>query len=128
MSIGLATRGYYGGGAGAGAVLPPRYGNVVGATSLDSFRIARATPLQFDLFEISAGAQIAITVYYTDRNEVYTARGLDGVWNWPFDVEPANSFVFTGLGQAHVTMFPRGGWPPAEVIVNIAACRGAVPA
>lgn len=86
-----------------------------GAFSVD-MRTARITPISFDVQ--NAAGKVAISVAFGDRNEVYTALDVDGVWCWPFDV-PADNAIGVGASP-HVHMLPRGGWPPTVVHIKVA--------
>lgn len=137
MSIGLATRGYIAQGAGGGALGTPIISNVTpeinavpgssGAFSA-TFRTARVTPIEFDITNIPSGARITISVHYENRNETLVALDFDSSvvdadWVWPFDVEPDNSIGDLLAEPVHVTMLPRGGWPPTTITIKVAACK-----
>ncbi len=136
MSVGLATRGYIGGGGGGGTAAAPTLSNFspdISATPGDpgafsaSFRIARLTPIEFDIGGLE-GNDVTISVAFADRNERYVALDVDGVWSWPFDVEPDNSIGDITVDPAHVTLLPRGGWPPCALEIKVAACKMGEPA
>lgn len=103
-----------------------------GAFSID-FRVARLTPIEFDLTNIPAGARIGISIKWANRNETYLALDFDssateGDFVWPFDVQPSNSIGPLASEPVHVTLLPRGGWPPGVVTIKTAAVQiGTVP-
>lgn len=133
-ALGLATRGYFGGGAGFAAPvisdISPIDGEITpgepGAFSA-SFRTARRTPITFHLAQITGG-EIAITIKYSNRLETYVARDVEGSWVWPFDVEADNTMSDIVDGECDVSMLPRGGWPPCVVEFKVAASAMAVQA
>jgi hypothetical protein len=84
-----------------------------------SFKTARITPIEFDLTGVDPTKAVMITVAYANRNEAYTAREADNVMRWPFDVEPDNSIGDLSSEPVHVTMLPRGGWPPCDVEIKV---------
>lgn len=106
------------------APLPAQPGDA-GAFSVD-FRVARLTPIEFDVTQVASGANIAIIVLFGDRNESYTALDADGVWRWPWDVAADNVIGVTTLEPVHVRMLPRGGWPPTIVRFQVANARASV--
>lgn len=133
MSIALATRGYLTPpSSGGGSVSAPVLSNITpdvdeapgqpGAFS-SAFKLARLTPIEFDITNIAPGAQIAITVHYEDRNETYVALDVRGVWRWPFDVSGDNTIGDLTSEPVHVSMLPRGGWPPTVVSFEVAAAK-----
>lgn len=134
-SLGIATRGYYGGARG-GLTAPvisditPVDGEVTpgepGAFSA-IFNVARITPITFHLSGVTGG-EITIAVSYADRNEIYIARDVEGNWQWPFDVQADNTMSAVVGGECDVSMLPRGGWPPCVVEFKCAAAAMAVPA
>lgn len=103
------------------APLPAQPGDA-GAFSVD-FRVARLTPIEFDVTQVASGANIAIIVLFGDRNESYTALDADGVWRWPWDVAADNVIGAVSLEPVHVRMLPRGGWPPTIVRFQVANAR-----
>lgn len=138
MSLGLASRGYYGtrSGGGGGAISAPVISNITPAEETEAgepgafsatFKIARLTPIEFDITSIPTGADITISVQYDDRNEMYTAlpSGTDGAFTWPFDVQEDNEIGLISSEPVHVRMLPRGGWPPARIRIVVAAARKA---
>lgn len=122
MSIGLATRGYMGGGAG-GAPDAPQL--TVLATFSATFAEARLTPWQGELADWPDDTEAVILVHFIERNEMYVARDAEGVWRWPFDIEPVN-VVDLEADPVTVQLMPRGGWHPCEIEVQIAAAVMAV--
>jgi hypothetical protein len=133
-ALGLATRGYYGGGSGFAAPqisdISPIDGQITpgepGAFSA-SFSTARRTPITFHLAQVTGG-EITITIKYADRNETYVARDMEGSWVWPFDVQSDNTISEIVAGECDVSMLPRGGWPPCVVEFKVGAAAMAVPA
>lgn len=132
--LGLATRGYLGG--GGGSVTAPTIDNVTPAEELEpgepgafslSFKTARLTPIEFDISDIPDGADVTISVKYADRNETYTAlvAGTGGVFTWPFDVQADNAIGAIASEPVHVKMLPRGGWPNTRVAFTVAASKKA---
>ena len=100
-----------------------------GAAFSADFSKARTTQITFDLHGIpSFGCDAVITISYADRNEVYTAYS-NGEWLWPFDVQSPddNSISTFAADPAHVTLLPRGGWPPCIVDFDVSASIEAVP-
>lgn len=116
--IGFASRGFLGGGAG-GTVDPPTMTVISTFTGLN-FATARLTPFQASLVDWPEGMTMAITVKYNERNEVLTARDHEGNWCWPFDVVE-NNIADTVSDPATLQLLPRGGWPPCDVEVQVAA-------
>lgn len=86
-----------------------------------NFRVARLTPIEFDLQGITVGANVSVLVSYEDRNESYVAFDLGGARRWPFDVQADNVVTVTGDGARHVRLLPRGGWPPTVISVQAGA-------
>jgi len=89
------------------------------------FSVARLTPIEFDIEDISFGGEITISVRYENRNESYVARNAEGVWVWPFDIEPDNSIGDLESEPVHVTLLPRGGWPPTRIGLMVAVAKKA---
>lgn len=89
-----------------------------GAFSID-FRVARLQPISFDVAG-GNGAQISIEVSFGDRNETYVALDFDGVFRWPFDVPSQNTIGDLSSDPVHVTLLPRGGWPPTMIRMRVA--------
>ncbi|HUS27618.1 MAG TPA: hypothetical protein VMZ53_03895 [Kofleriaceae bacterium] len=85
-----------------------------------SFAAARLTPWQATLDDFPVGAQAIILVHFVERNEMYVARDAEGVWRWPFDLEPDNA-VDLNVDPVTVQLIPRGGWHPCDIEVQIAA-------
>lgn len=139
--LGLITRGYVAGVGppGTGGIASPTISNITPSEDIEpgepgafsaSFKVARLTPIEFDLTNIPAGADITISVKYEDRNETYTALapGTGGVFTWPFDVQADNEIGLLSSEPVHVRMLPRGGWPPTVVSFVVAASAIAVTA
>lgn len=115
MSIGLATRGYMGGGAAAGTPVL-----TVLTTFSASFKTARLTTWQGEIADFPDDAELVVLVKYSERNEMIVARDAEGVWHWPFDVEPENA-ADTAADPVTLQLFPRGGWPPCDVEIQCLA-------
>lgn len=96
-----------------------------GAFSVD-FRVARRTPISFDV-DGNGGAQIAINMSFADRNEVYVVLDFDGSFRWPFDVPSDNTIGDLDAEPVHVTLMPRGGWPPTVVRMQVATSIASAP-
>lgn len=122
MSLGLATRGYMGG-AGGGAPDAPVL--TVLTTFSANFKDARSQPWQGTLTEWPSGCEMVVIVRIAERNEVIVARDAEGAWCWPFDIEPDNAADVVS-DPATVQLLPRGGWPPSDVEIQIAAAVMAV--
>ena len=98
-----------------------------------NFGTARLQPWQANVYDFPDGAAMVILVHYTERNEMYVARDAEGVWHWPFDIEPTNQ-VTIGLDldadlsddDATIQLLPRGGWPPNPIEIQVAAALEAV--
>lgn len=98
-----------------------------------TFSEARVTPWEAEVEDFPLGAEMVIIVRYTTtdqasggvRNETITARDASGTWRWPFDIEPTNA-VDLEADPVTVQLLPRGGWPPCEVNIQIAAAAEAV--
>ncbi len=121
---------FFGAGGGGGLTTPTL---TVLTTFSTTFSEARRTPWEATVEDFPEGAVMVIIVSYstTDqatggvRNETITARDAEGEWRWPFDVEPDNA-VDMEADPITVQLFPRGGWPPCEVEIQIAAAVEAV--
>lgn len=124
---------YFGGGGGdVGPLTAPVISNLsptratagtAGAFSAD-YSTARATPIEFDLTSIVPNANITISFKRADRDETYVALGHDGEWRWPFDTE--STIGDLSSEPVHVSMLPRGGWPPVAIDFQVAAVKRAV--
>ena len=121
MTLALATCGYLG--SGAGGFDAPTL--TVLTTFSASFKTARLQPWQGELASFPDGAQLVVLVKYSERNEMIVARDGEGVWHWPFDVEPDNA-ADTSSDPATLQLFPRGGWPPCDVEIQCLAAVMAV--
>lgn len=84
------------------------------------FRTGRLQSWQGSLTDWPSGSEMAILVHYVERNEMYVARDAEGNWRWPFDLEPDNA-VDLNADPVTVQLTPRGGWPPCDVEIQIAA-------
>lgn len=93
---------------------------LVTSTFSVNFSDARLTPWTATLAGFPPGGEVAILVHFTDRNEMYVARDAEGVWRWPFDIEPDNA-VDLGADPVTLQLMPRGGWPPCDVEIQVAA-------
>lgn len=91
------------------------------------FTVARVTPWQATVADFPSGAEMVVLVHFVERNEMYVARDAYGAWRWPFDIEPDNA-VDLEADPATVQLLPRGGWPPCEMEIQIAAAVVAVEA
>ncbi len=113
-----------------GITTPPTISNVspdanaapgsVGAFSA-SFSVARVTPITFQLTGVPTGCEIAITVKFSSRDEVFTALDFNGTFVWPFDVQPDNSIGDLTVEPVDVSILPRDGWPPGSFTFEVAA-------
>lgn len=120
--------GFFGGffGAAGGSFSTPQL--TVLTTFSTTFAVARATPWQATIADFPDDAEAVIIVRYTThdeatggvRNETITARDALGRWCWPFDVEPDNA-IDLDADPVTLQLFPRGGWPPSEVEIQVAA-------
>lgn len=105
-------------GTGGGSLTAPIL--TVLTTFSANFRAARLTTWQGTLEDWPAGAEAVIMVHFDERNEMYVARDAEGVWRWPFDLEPENA-IDLEADPVTVQLAPRGGWPPCDVEIQIAA-------
>lgn len=137
MTVALLTRGMIAGASPGGSDLEPTISNQTPAEGVTPgasggfsavFRVARLTPIEFDLDGIPDGTSVIVIVSYADRNETLTAFDLTGARRWPFDVQTDNEVEVTGAETRHVRLLPRGGWPPVVVSIDAGAGAKAVPA
>lgn len=94
----------------------------VAATFSANFRTARNTLWAGTLESWPVGGEMIVIVRYSERNETITARDAEGNWCWPFDVVEDNVVNFE-TSPVTVQLRPRGGWPPCDVEIQIAAAK-----
>lgn len=119
MTLAISTEGFIGGGAGR-SLAAPVIANEPAAFPV-TFREASATPYTFTLTGIPAGALISIAIKLASQDETIIALDFDGLWSWPFDVQPDNSIGTLTSEPVAVTLHPRGGWPPGVHTIKVAA-------
>lgn len=105
-------------GGGGGSLTAPTL--TVLTTFSESFRVARLEVWEGELDNFPDGAEAIVLVHYVERNEMYVARDAEGVWRWPFDIEPTNA-VDLEADPVTLQLLPRGGWPPCDVEIQVAA-------
>jgi hypothetical protein len=136
MTIAISTEGMISAGGGNGVSTPPAISNISPSGNLlpgqpgafsASFSTARTTPLTFNITGIPSGCQISITVKFANRDEKFTALDFAGAWCWPFDVVGPSDNQIGALTPEPVSarLLPRGGWPPGQFIVEVAAAAKA---
>lgn len=134
MTLAMATDGWLSSGGGAGSA--PIISAITPAEAIEpgepgafsaTFKTARLTPITFHLAEVSEDAVITIAVKFENRNETYVARGVDGEWNWPFDITADNFITALVDGECDVEMLPRGGWPPTVINFAVSSSVQAAP-
>lgn len=104
-----------------GITMPPTIINVLPAVFDVTFETAHLEALSFDISGMPSGCTVAIAVKLATRDETLTALDFGAAWCWPFDVQPDNSIGALNTSPVHVTLLPRGGWPPGTHSIQVMA-------